>query len=558
MKKALLSLLLVAAFMPFALAQVKGQRAMNYTDVSACESYTWEVNNRTYTTDTVVTYVNPTDDTIFVLNLTINAPYTHNDFVLSPRCTYSWRGRAYSTSGNYSDTVEAVAGSGLCDSVFNLALTVSGVEHDTVAVSACGSYVWNDSTYTTSGNHVSVTVTDNCIHNDVLALSIVSTLNVHDVVENCGDYNWYGQTYTESGVYTHTESDTVVGCDTVHHLTLNVIINTANTAYEEACASKTWRGQTFTTTGLYNVYDTNATTHCVTVYPLDLTIKQPRTNTRDTAMTGCNSVLFSVSSRTGNTTKTFRESTVWDTLFYDHSMNRCYDSTIHLTVVINKSGYDTTWVNSCDSFYWSLNSKTYYTTPSSEPHVSSGVDGNGCDSVHVLSLNISKSPVISAINGEWFLNAGDTAVLYPTCTNGASYKWTYGNGQTSTDDTLRIPNVQGNVDVALEATINYPANDIQCADTSWITVVTFVGIDGVGGTSVSLYPNPTVGQLNIQSQEAVQDVVVFNSIGQQVAQRTNLGTHGVMNLSNLGKGSYTMRLVLQSGKTVTRKFIITK
>lgn len=558
MKKALLSLLLVAAILPFASAQVNGQRTMNYSDVSACQTYTWTVNNQTYTSDTVVTYVNATDDTIFVLNLTINTPYTDNALVLAPGCSYTWRDSVYTASGNYSDTVVATAGSGLCDSIFNLALTVSSVEYDTLTVSACGSYTWNDSTYTTSGNHMSTTTTDNCLYIDILALNIVTSLDVYETEEHCGDYSWYGETYTESGTYTHTVSDTTVGCDTVHHLTLNIVINTADTATEEACATKTWRGQTFTATGIYTVYDTNATTHCVTLYPLDLTIKAPRTNTKDTAMTGCNSVMFNVSSRTGSTTRTFRESTVWDTLFYDHSLNRCYDSTIVLTVTINKSGYDTTWVNSCDSFYWSMNERTYYTTPTTAPRVTSGTDSNGCDSVHVLSLKISKSPVISAINGEWFLNAGETAVLYPTCTSGASYKWTYGNGQTSTDDTLRITNVQGNIDVALEATINYPANNIQCADTSWITIVTFVGIDGVENTMVNLYPNPTVGQLNIQSQEAVREVVIFNSLGQQVAVKQNLGTQSVMNLSNLSKGSYTMRLTLQNGETITRKFIISK
>jgi hypothetical protein len=204
-----------------------------------------------------------------------------------------------------------------------------------------------------------------------------------------------------------------------------------------------------------------------------------------------------------------------------------------------------------------MNKATYYTTPTTEPRFSSGVDSNGCDSVHILSLTINKAPVISAINGEWHLNAGDTAVLYPTCTSGASYKWTYGNGQTSTSDTLRIPNVQGNIDVALQATINY-SNNMQCSDTSWITIVTFVGIDGVENTVVNLYPNPTAGQLNIQSQDDVKSVVIFNSLGQQVAVKQDLGTQSVMNLSNLSKGSYTMRLTLQNGQTITRKFIITK
>ena len=175
----------------------------------------------------------------------------------------------------------------------------------------------------------------------------------------------------------------------------------------------------------------------------------------------------------------------------------------------------------------------------------------------VLFLTVNPSPVITAINGEWNLNAGDTAVLYPTCTDGAAYKWTYGN-HTFTGDTLRIPNVQGNIDVALEATINYPANTIACHDTSWITIVTFVGIDQVQGTQVSLYPNPTVGQLNIESAEAVREVAIFNTLGQQVVTNYNLGNKSLINLSQLSKGTYTMRITLQNGETVVRKFVITK
>jgi uncharacterized protein YegP (UPF0339 family) len=40
--------------------------------------------------------------------------------------------------------------------------------------------------------------------------------------------------------------------------------------------------------------------------------------------------------------------------------------------------------------------------------------------------------------------------------------------------------------------------------------------------------------------------------------KQNLGTQSAMNLSNLSKGTYTMRLTLQNGETITRKFIISK
>ena len=53
-------------------------------------------------------------------------------------------------------------------------------------------------------------------------------------------------------------------------------------------------------------------------------------------------------------------------------------------------------------------------------------------------------------------------------------------------------------------------------------------------------------------------MVIFNALGQQVAVQQNLGTKSVMNLSNLSKGNYTMRLTLENGQTLTRKFVITK
>ena len=78
------------------------------------------------------------------------------------------------------------------------------------------------------------------------------------------------------------------------------------------------------------------------------------------------------------------------------------------------------------------------------------------------------------------------------------------------------------------------------------------------GTNVSLYPNPTVGQLNIESAEAIREVAIFNTLGQKVVTNYNLGNKSLMNLSNLSKGTYTMRITLQNGETVVRKFVITK
>ena len=556
MKKALLSLLLVAAFMPFAKSQDNTQRTILPINVTACQTYTWDVNHETYSSDTVVLYAYNADTT-YVLNLTINIPFISIETIPSNRCSTTRRGETYTTNGRYSDTIFAATGSGLCDSVYIADITVSNVEIDNNDVDACGSYTWNGVTYTASGIYDDTTLVDNCAHVDRLNLSIVSTLNFHENVEHCGDYTWYGSTYTTSGTYTHTTSDTANTCDTVRTLHLSIVVDTIPQVTDEGCARRTWRGVEYTASGIYSQCDTNATTHCVTYRSINLTINTPDTTSLDTNLTGCNSVLYNFSSFSGTTIRRFTESTIFDTIIADYRPNKCMVNTYTLDITIHKSGRDTTYVNACDSFYWDLNQTTYHTTPTTAPAQSFATDTFGCDSLMTLILDIRKAPVISAINGEWHLDAGDTAVLYPTCTpSNATYKWTYGN-RTFNGDTLRIPDVQGNIDVQLEATLTHTPT-FACHDTSWITIVTFVGINDVQGTNVSLYPNPTVGQLNIESAEAVSEVTIYNALGQQVATQRNLGTKNVMNLSNLAKGTYTMRIALQNGNTVTRKFILTK
>ena len=562
MKKTLLSLLMVAAFMPLALAQDNSPLVVVSSDVTACETYTWSIDGQTYTSSTVATQLSDDSDTLFVLNLTVNHVFSSTQTINSDRCSYNWRGQVYYHSGLYGDTVLANSTLGTCDSFFTALITIPSTEIINSTEHACGSFTWHGNTYTESGIYGDTNTINNpdlttCTHIDRLTLNIVDTLYTSEDVAHCGNYSWYGETYNATGSYTHTVTDSVVGCDTIHTLNLTVTVDTARMIADSACDFYRWYGDTIRTTGIYGYNDINTSTGCVTYRSINLKIKPLRKPVKDTAMVGCNSIIFTVSSLVGSTSKRFYVDTLFDTNLIDRRWARCYDSTIHLNVTVHKSGYDSTYVNACDSFYWELNRRTYHNTPTTNPTYAFATDTFNCDSMMVLFLTINPSPVISAINGEWHLNPGDTAVLYPTCTNGASYLWKY-NNHTFNGDTLRIPNVNGNIDVELIASINYTANNNVCSDTSWITIVSFVGIDQVQGTNVSLYPNPTVGQLNVESAEAIREVAIFNTLGQQVLTNYNLGNKGQMNLSNLSKGTYTMRIALQNGETVVRKFVITK
>lgn len=674
MKKALLSLLLVAACTTFAMAQ-----HVKRDTVAACQTYTWAITGQTYTNDTVVVSMNQTFDTIYVLNLTINTPYVSHDTIVSEACSYIWHNDTIRFTQDCHVVDSAIDGSGLCDSTFNAHIIIPLSVYDTTVAVACVRYFWGDDTtaltttgyyYDTVGDvpvyglpglmndngcrniHVlDLTVNPNHIITDTMEAcnasyswrnmtltatgdyidtvpaldSICDTLytmnftlvdhkSVAETMENCGDYSWHTRTLTTTGIYTDTVVnetcdtiytldltinnyqntydtvencgryifgndtllatgsyiDTVLNaqtnCNTIRNLELRIVVDTvAQTA--EACGEKEWnytRGirttqmtDTIRTTGFYSHLVVDTVSQCVTFSSMDATIRQPRQGYKNDTITACNVYYLKFTSINGKNDRYFYETIEFDTVLADHRLSMCNDSNIHLSITIHKSNRDTISRKACDKFYWNLNEKTYTKTPEKAPVAYYGSDSNGCDSITTLMLTIKKSPVISAINGEWNLTAGDTAILYPTCTGNPVYTWSY-NGQTSHADTLIIPNVQGNFDVTLMADVTNTDVDLVCSDTSWISIVTYVGIDGATTPNVSLYPNPTVGQLNIESAENVQEVAIFNTIGQQVAVKSNLGTQYTMNLSNLSKGTYTMRLLLQNGETITRKFVITK
>ena len=89
-----------------------------------------------------------------------------------------------------------------------------------------------------------------------------------------------------------------------------------------------------------------------------------------------------------------------------------------------------------------------------------------------------------------------------------------------------------------------------------IDTITVVEIDPVGtNANVSLYPNPTVGQLNIECPSVIREVAIFNTLGQQVVTSYNLGNKGSMDLTTLPKGTYTMRITLNDGRDSVYKLV---
>lgn len=70
--------------------------------------------------------------------------------------------------------------------------------------------------------------------------------------------------------------------------------------------------------------------------------------------------------------------------------------------------------------------------------------------------------------------------------------------------------------------------------------------DVVAGKTV-LFPNPTKGQLTISGTEAIQQVLVYNSIGQLVMSQHANGASVLVNLSNLENGLYIVKAIAAGG-----------
>lgn len=207
--------------------------ASSVQNVNSCGPYTWGLNNTTYnasTTDQVQLVASSGCDSIVTLNLTVNAPSASTQSATSCN-SYTWNvnNTTYTNSGQYTATIPNAAG---CDSVITLDLTINtSVNGATAVINNCGSYTWpvNNISYANSGIYTATLSTVNgCDSIVTLDLTVNQSSSSTDSVTACGSYTWSAnnQTYTTAGNY-NTTIPNAAGCDS--NMTLVLTINTVNT-----------------------------------------------------------------------------------------------------------------------------------------------------------------------------------------------------------------------------------------------------------------------------------------------------------------------------------------
>ena len=320
----------------------------------------------------------------------------------------------------YIDTVSG------CKSA-TLHLTINPSVTNLVEATACDSYTWNDSTYTTSGEYMQTfTAANGCDSVVTLYLTVNESKHTDTAAGSCGSYTWNDETYTTSGEYTQTFT-AANGCDSVVTLHLTILpLPTPNIiGVTTVCEGQT---ATLTATGGVSYLWEDGTT----------------TNTYPATVSG----FYTVTATNAEGCSATASATV--------TVNPLPEVVITGNTYICPGGSTILTATGAATYMWSNGSSNASIPVNTFGQYSViGTSAEGCFSTASITVLVSQPPVIT-INGNTNLCAGESTTL--TATGGVSYMWSNG----STDSAIAV-NTAGNWQV-----IGY--NDNNCSNMASVTV----------------------------------------------------------------------------------------
>jgi hypothetical protein len=170
--------------------------------------------------------------------------------------------------GTYNITITDTAG---CMFNASIILYEPSNINSLTATQACDSYLWNNSTYTTSGIYTyTSTASNNCDSIAILNLTINNSSTSAITVTSCNDFTWNGNTYTVSGAYTFNTLNTA-GCDSIANLNLTIKNFSTSITSIKDCNPYTWNGIIYPISGIYT-YTTINVEGCDSIATLYLQI----------------------------------------------------------------------------------------------------------------------------------------------------------------------------------------------------------------------------------------------------------------------------------------------
>ena len=369
---------------------------------SGADSYVWNTQQTTPVITvapretSVYSVVGTTDgcssDTVSITVNVGNCVLILNEFSATGCGSYTWNNTVYTTSGDYQQLLQNDLG---CDSLVTLHLTIYPQHGETRTVDACGSYDWYQITYTQSGTYTFSYYDGNgCIQTDTLHLTIHNPVNEVLTIVNCGPYLWHNTEYTESGTYTYTYQN-VYGCTLVDTLYLTVKPVPVVTVSSNNTQIVQHESTTLMASGATSyVWSNQATGASVTVTPMQTTTYSV-VGTVDGCASEPDSITVYVTPCTpaeGVFTVTACNSYRWYGTLYTESTNTATHAiqrpgicdsivTLHLTILHPVAR--TFDITACESYTWN---NTLYRQ--SGTYTYAHPDANGCTQVDTLHLTI--------------------------------------------------------------------------------------------------------------------------------------------------------------------------
>ena len=212
------------------------------------------------------------------------------------------------------------------------------------------------------------------------------------------------------------------------------------------------------------------------------------------------------------------------------------DSIITFNLTILETTFNSLIISACDSYTVPSGDETYYV---SGLYTDTLLNSSGCDSILTIDLEI---PVVDI--GVSYLSP----TIIADFSSADSYQWIDCTtldpiaGETSPDFT---PAANGSYAVII--------NDGGCIDTSACVEILDVGYPGISSNEINIYPNPAFTRLVLESHRPlIGKGQVYSLTNQLVLEFDYQGVFSEINISELAKGPYIVRIVADQQNTFVR------
>lgn len=376
--------------------------------------------------------------------------------------------------------------------------------------------------------------------NWVIGSNVLPPVNAYTSVtaSACGTYTSPSGNYvwTASGVYQDTIPDSS-GCLTAVNVNLSILNPSSYSFSDGGCQSYTSPSgnYTWTTSGTYQDTLVGAASNgCDSILTIQVSIYTPTSGIAN--FTVCDSMM----SPSGNEVWTMTGQYA-DTLLNVHGC----DSFMTVFLTVHHSDSSLIYVDGCDSIYWSETGQYYNTTGIYYAHL---LTTKGCDSVIVMDLAISTTPVVTVTQSGITLSA--------TTTSFGNYVWVDCNNGFQP-----IPGaVQSTFTPMISGNYACTSSNGFCFATSPCFNVTIVGLEENLLNSFLVKPNPSNGNFAIKIPDyngLAFQLEIVDLYGKLLYQNQYEQAELQLDLTNLSEGSYFCR-IKQEDRIYFKKLIIVK